>query len=49
VRCAIDGEVRKFLLPLRVRLHRQALRVLVPRSAAPGMKDAVMQPRIGSA
>jgi len=45
VRCAIDGEVRKFLLPLRVRLRRQALQVLVPRAGgAPGMEDAIMGP-----
>lgn len=30
VRCALDGEVRKLLLPLEVRLRRQALRVLCP-------------------
>ena len=41
VRCALDGEVRKFLLPLQVRLRRQALHVLVPRAAAaPGINDA---------
>jgi len=30
VRCALDGEVRKLLLPLEVRLRRDALRVLAP-------------------
>jgi diacylglycerol kinase family enzyme len=34
VRCALDGEVRKFLLPLRVRLRKHALHVLVPRAHA---------------
>jgi hypothetical protein len=34
VRCALDGEVRKFLLPLRVRLRKHALHVLVPRARA---------------
>jgi diacylglycerol kinase family enzyme len=50
VRCAIDGEVRKFLLPLHVALRPRALRVLVPRAPGmPGMKDAVMHPRTRSA
>jgi len=30
VRCALDGEVRKLLLPLEVRLRKDALRVLAP-------------------
>ena len=33
VRCALDGEVRKLLLPLRVRLRKDALRVLAPASS----------------
>jgi len=32
VRCALDGEVRKLLLPLNVRLRKDALRVLAPAS-----------------
>lgn len=46
VRCALDGEVRKFLLPLHVRLRPRALRVMLPGPPRePGMKDAVMPAR----